>query len=154
MAHIKNRDVLIATVAAMLAAVVGAVGNALQVGLLFGNRSDPDDDNPAGGLLFALIAPIGATLVQLAISRAREYVADETASHLTRDPEALASALERLAALADVAPDAPAPATASLFIVNPLAGAPSWASWFSTHPPICQRIARLHALSLRLQHAA
>lgn len=81
-------------------------------------------------------------------------MADETASHLTRDQEALAAALERLTALAEVVPDAPAPATASLFIVNPLAAAPSWASWFSTHPPIRQRIARLRVLSLRLQHAA
>ena len=93
----------------------------------------------------ALVAPIAASLVQLAISRSREYVADATAARLTGDPEALATALERLAFAADRLPAQVEPATASLYIVNPLTGG-GLASMFSTHPPMEERIARLRAL--------
>ena len=92
-------------------------------------------------MLFALVAPIGAALVQMAISRSREYVADATAARLTGDPEALASALERLSGAAARIPYQGQPATASLYIVNPFAG--GLAALFSTHPPMETRIARL-----------
>ena len=124
-AHIQNRDVTIATVAAGLAAtVISGIANALQFSAFFGSSSDDDEGGVSllGGLLFALVAPIAASLVQLAISRSREYVADATAARLTGDPEALATALERLAFAADRLPAQVEPATASLYIVNPLTG--------------------------------
>ena len=146
-AHIRNRDVAIATVAAGLAAVISGIANALQFSAFFGGSSDDEEGGAGilGSLLFALVAPIAASLVQLAISRSREYVADATAARLTGDPEALATALERLAFAADRLPALVEPATASLYIVNPLTGG-SLASLFSTHPPMEERIARLRAL--------
>jgi heat shock protein HtpX len=141
-AHIRNRDVTIATIAAGLAAVISGIANAVQFSALLGGSSD--DDGPGstiGALLFAMVAPIGAMLVQMAISRSREYVADATAARLTGDPEALASALERLSRAAEHIPAEIQPATASLYIVNPLAGGLS--ALFSTHPPMETRIARL-----------
>jgi heat shock protein HtpX len=145
-AHIRNRDVTIATVAACLAAVISGIANVLQFSALFGvSRDDEDGGNPIGALLFALVAPIAATLVQLAISRSREFVADATAARLTGDPEALATALETLSRAADHVPGDVQPATASLYIVNPLAGG-GLAALFSTHPRMADRIARLRAL--------
>jgi heat shock protein HtpX len=141
-AHIRNRDVTIATVAAGLAAVISGIANAVQFSALFGGSSDEDGPGSTiGALLFAMVAPIGAMLVQMAISRSREYVADATAARLTGDPEALASALERLSRAAEHIPAQVQPATASLYIVNPLAGGLS--ALFSTHPPMEARIARL-----------
>jgi heat shock protein HtpX len=145
-AHIRNRDVTIATVAAGLAAVIGGVANFLQFSAFFGGGSnDEEGGSPIGGLLFAIVAPIAATLVQLAISRAREFVADATAAQLTNDPDALAGALERLSVAADRLPADVAPATASLYIVNPLSGG-GLAGLFSTHPPMAARVARLRAM--------
>ena len=155
-AHVANRDVLIATIAATIAAVVSGVANALQISALLGGSAQRQEDSemssPLTGLLFAMVAPIAASLVQLAISRSREYVADATAARLTRDPEALALALERLALLAatEHATPIPAPATASLFIVSPLAGVDGVAALFSTHPPVGERIRRLRRLMGRL----
>ena len=146
-AHIRNRDVTIATVAAGLAAVISGIANAVQFSAFFGGN---DEDGPAstiGALLFAMVAPIGAMIVQMAISRSREYVADATAARLTGDPEALASALERLSHAARHVPGDVQPATASLYIVNPLAG--GLASLFSTHPPMDARIARLRGVAGR-----
>jgi heat shock protein HtpX len=146
-AHIRNRDVTIATVAAGLAAVISGIANAVQFSAFFGGSSDDEEGGGSliGSLLFALVAPIGAMLVQMAISRSREYVADATAARLTGDPEALASALERLSRAAEHIPAQVQPATASLYIVNPLAG--GLASLFSTHPPMEARIARLRGVS-------
>ena len=155
LAHVQNRDILIATIAAMLAAVVSGIANVLQLSAFFGGASPSSDDeergSPIGSLAFALAAPIAASLVQLAISRSREYVADETAAALTRDPGSLASALERLhrAAATEGPPALPAPATASLFIVSPFAGATTLLALFSTHPPVERRIARLRRFSAR-----
>lgn len=148
-AHIRNRDVLIASVAATVAAAVTYIGNMLQWTAIFGGQQQ-DRGQQGAGLLAALVAPIGATLVQLAISRSREYVADETAARLTGEPEALASALARLSASADRLPGDVEPATASLFIVNPFAGA-EVATLFSTHPPMRERIRRLRSPRLRAQ---
>jgi heat shock protein HtpX len=149
LAHIRNRDITIATVAAGLAAVVSGIANAVQFSALFGGSQDREEGGSGlGGLVFALIAPIAASLVQLAISRSREYVADQTAARLTGDPEALASALERLSRAADRIPADVQPATASLYIVNPLAGG-GLMSLFSTHPPMAERIARLRGMVMR-----
>lgn len=146
LAHVKNRDVLLATIAAMFAAVVSGIANVLQFSAFFGGAQDADDDGPSpiSALAFALVAPMAATMVQLAISRSREYVADETAAQLTRDPDALASALGRLHDTAALgAHPVPVPATASLFIVSPFAGRSTLLTLFSTHPPVERRIARL-----------
>lgn len=152
-AHIKNRDVLIASVAATVAAAVSYIGSMLQWTAILGGGQQQDRGNQAGGLLAAIVAPIGATLVQLAISRSREYLADETAARLTGEPEALASALARLSASAERLPGDVAPATASLFIVNPFAGAEGLATLFSTHPPMRERIRRLQELGFSAQGA-
>jgi len=149
MSHVANRDVLIASVAAMLATVISTIASIIRWSAIFGGSSRDDErGSPIAALAFAIVAPFAGMLVQFAISRAREFVADETAARLTRDPESLASALERLAADAE-RPHmlAPSPATASLFIVNPLAGAAGLARLFSTHPPMEERVARLRALS-------
>jgi heat shock protein HtpX len=145
-AHIRNRDITIATVAAGLAAVVTGIANAVQFSAIFGGSQDREESGGGGGLLFALIAPIGASLVQLAISRSREFVADATAARITGDPEALASALARLSMAAERIPADVQPATASLYIVNPLAGE-GLLHLFSTHPPMRARIDRLRAMA-------
>lgn len=142
-AHIRNRDVLIASVAATIAAAIGYIGNMVQWTFFLGGGQQQERENQGTGLLAALVAPIAAMLVQFAISRSREYVADETAARLTGDPEALASALARLSAAAEVIPADAEPATASLFIVSPFAGAQGLATLFSTHPPMRERIRRL-----------
>jgi len=160
LAHIRNRDILVATVAATLAAAVTYAANALGWLMLLGGRS-ADDESPAGGLAMVLVAPLAALLVQMGVSRSREYLADETGARISGDPEGLAQALQRLASTAAHAPAALEPATASLFIVNPLAGGEGIARWFSTHPPMAQRVRRLLALagyavppSLRLRRVA
>ncbi len=143
-AHIRNRDVLIATVASMLAAAITSVANLLQFSAIFGSSDEEDAPSPMAAMAFALIAPIGAGLVQMAISRAREYEADSDAAAFTGDPLALASALQKLSSASQHVYEEPSPATASLFIVNPLHG--GIASWFSTHPPIEERIQLLVAM--------
>jgi len=152
--HVRNRDILIASVAAMIASVIAMIASVIKWGVIFGfGGSDRDEEGGAGGLLAALVlaivAPIAATIVQLAISRSREYGADATGAGLSGDPHALASALARLHRGNDrlrFHPVGDNPATASLFIVAPLTGA-EVASWFSTHPPIAERIRRLEAMA-------
>ncbi|HET8542482.1 MAG TPA: zinc metalloprotease HtpX [Anaeromyxobacter sp.] len=148
-AHVANRDILVASVAAGLATAISNLANALAFAGLFGGGQQEDDGHPAQGLLFMLLAPVGATLVQLGISRSREYLADETGARLSGDPLALASALEKLHASAHAVPArAEAPATASLFIVNPFgAVGAGLARLFSTHPPAEERIRRLRELA-------
>jgi heat shock protein HtpX len=148
--HIKNRDILVAGIAA----AVTYVAHAAHFAALFGFGGQ-DDDEEGGGilrtLLLILVAPIAATLIQLGISRSREYLADETGARLSGDPEALARALEKMHAVARQVPARVEPATASLFIVNPLAGGRrSLLSLFSTHPDIEERIARLRGMSSTL----
>jgi len=154
--HIKNRDILVSTVAATMAAAVSYVANAVQFAAIFGGgqQSDEEGGSPVGALAMAFIAPIAAMLVQLGISRSREYLADDTAARLTGDAEGLARALERLSRAAEVIPARPQPATASLFIVNPLAGAGALLNLFSTHPPMDRRIARLRAFASGRRMAA
>jgi len=151
LAHVRNRDILVASVAAGLATAVSHLANALAFSGLFGGGQQDDDHHPAQGLLFMLVAPIGATLVQLGISRSREFLADEVGARLTGDPLALASALDKLQRAAEVVPAEAAPATASLFIVNPFGAAVrGLARLFSTHPPAGERIERLRALAAEL----
>ncbi|MCC6850097.1 MAG: zinc metalloprotease HtpX [Deltaproteobacteria bacterium] len=151
LAHIKNRDILVSTVAACVTGVITYAAHA--VGFL-GMGSSQDDDgehaSPWSGLLMALVAPLAATLIQLGISRSREYLADETGAAISGDPLALAGALARLERAATVVPSMAAqPATASLFIVNPFAGGGRAARLFSTHPSTADRIARLEAIAGR-----
>lgn len=152
--HIKNRDILIATIAAGIATAVTYVAHAAQFAAMFGGGQSDDEEHssPVGTLFLAILAPIAATLIQLGISRSREYLADETAGRLTGDPMALAYALAKLQHGAERFPvGAEQSATASLFIVSPLAGGQSLARLFSTHPPIEDRIRKLEAMARRLQ---
>jgi heat shock protein HtpX len=147
LAHIKNRDILVATVAAVMAATIGYAAHVLSFAAFFGRSDDEEAGAGAGGLLAALVAPIAATLVQLGVSRSREYLADATGARIAQDPEGLASALERLDQTARLIPTEVAPATASLFIVNPLAGGEGLMRLFSTHPPMKERVSRLRAMT-------
>lgn len=147
LAHIKNRDILVATVASVVAAAISSVASMLQWGMLLGSNNDEEEGGGWGGLLMAFLAPIIAMLLQFAVSRSREYLADQTGAQISGDPEALASALARLERGAAYEPMAqPSPATASLFIVNPFAGAEGVTRLFSTHPATAERIRRLLAL--------
>jgi heat shock protein HtpX len=149
LAHVKHRDTLVMTVAATLAGAVSMLANLGQWALLFGGRSSDEGDeapHPAAGLLGVLVAPFAAMLVQAAISRSREFLADEGGARLTRDPRALASALTKLDAWSRRVPmGAGSPATAHLFIVNPFTGG-GLLRMFSTHPSTEARVTRLLAL--------
>jgi heat shock protein HtpX len=143
LAHIRNRDVLVASIAAMIAGAISALANLFQLSVLFGG--DDEDHGPLGwlGILATLIlAPIAALLLQLAVSRQREYLADATAARLLGGGQPLADALETLERGTQAAPMAVNPAFASLYIANPLPRA-GLAALFSTHPPISERVRRL-----------
>lgn len=145
--HVKNRDILVSTIAAAVAGAIAYIANMLQFTAIFGGSSDDDAPSPLAALALAIVAPIAATLVQLGISRSREFLADETGARLSGDPEALASALEKLEHAAHVVPPVTAaPSTASLFIVNPFAGVRGIVALFSTHPPMQERVRRLRAM--------
>jgi heat shock protein HtpX len=150
-AHIKNRDILLSTIAAAIATAVTYLAHVLSYSALFGGGGQDGGRGTGGsGILFALVAPVAAVLVQLGISRSREYHADETGARISGDPDALAMALERLARSAERIPSHTEPAMASLFIVNPFAGTEGLQSLFSTHPPVRLRIRRLRELSNRI----
>lgn len=146
LSHVKNRDILIGSIAATLAGVVMMLANMARWAAIFGGGRSSDEDSGGGtiGLLFtALLAPIAAMLIQMAISRSREYLADETGAKISHNPEALAGALEKLSLASQRLPMHEArPETAHMFIVNPLTGK-SLMNLFSTHPPIEERIRRL-----------
>jgi heat shock protein HtpX len=148
LAHIKNRDTLIMTIAATLAGAISMLANMAQWALLLGRSSDNDEGgNPLAGLAGILVAPIAGMLIQMAISRAREFVADEGGAQIGGDPMALASALRKIEGWSREVPmEAGTPATAHLFIVNPFAGS-GMLKLFSTHPPTEERVARLRALA-------
>jgi heat shock protein HtpX len=149
LAHIKNRDILLSSIAAAGASLVTWVAHALSFGAMFGGGHDDDGEegSAAGGLLVALVAPLAATLIQLGISRSREFHADETGASISGDPEALARALLKLERGAHEIPAHVQPATASLFIVNPFGAMETAASWFSTHPATRDRVERLMAMA-------
>jgi heat shock protein HtpX len=144
--HVANRDILISSVAATLAAAITYIA---QLALFFGGGNDDRDRNPFVGLIMLILAPIAAGLIQLAISRSREYQADQSGAVLSDDPLALASALRKLQAGTQALPLPQQPAlvsTSHLMIANPFRGQ-GMASLFSTHPPMEQRIARLEKLA-------
>jgi heat shock protein HtpX len=149
LAHIKNRDILVSSVAAAAASLITYIAHAVSFGALMGGSQSDDEEGGgmAGGLLLALVAPLAATLIQLGISRSREYLADETGARLCGEPEALARALMKLERGADLVPSHATPATASLFIVNPFGATQSVSQWFSTHPATQERVQRLLALA-------
>jgi heat shock protein HtpX len=147
--HVNNRDILISSVAATLAGAITMLASMGRWAMIFGGYGRGERDNRGGGGLSALfmliVAPIAATLIQLAVSRSREYQADATGAHFTGNPYALASALQKIDAYARRLPMQATPSTAHLFIIQPLLGvsAGTFANLFSTHPPIAKRIERL-----------
>ncbi|MCW5681485.1 MAG: zinc metalloprotease HtpX [Xanthobacteraceae bacterium] len=147
LAHVKNRDTLIMTITATIAGAISMVAN---FGMLFGgNRNNNSGFGVIGTLLMVILAPLGAMLVQMAISRTREYAADRMGSEISGNPMALASALNKIAGAAHVIPNDAAehnPATAHLFIINPLSGA-RMDNLFSTHPATENRIAQLQQIA-------
>jgi heat shock protein HtpX len=146
LAHVHNRDILTSSVAATLAGAITILARMGWWAGLFGGYGGRDRDREGGGIaaLFMLIlAPIAATLIQLAVSRSREYEADATGAHITGNPYALASALEKLESYSKRLPMQATPSTAHLFIVQPLLRGADFANLFSTHPPIAKRIERL-----------
>lgn len=150
LSHVQNRDILIGTIAAAIAGAISMIANIAQWGLIFGGYGGRRDDDRGGGLgtiLMIILAPIAALLIQMAISRSREYQADASGAKLCGNPRALASALRKLQMATVRAPMEANPATAHMFIVNPLR-AGSIRNWFSTHPPMDDRIARLESMIL------
>jgi heat shock protein HtpX len=147
LAHIKNRDILVGTIAATFAGAISYLAQMAQWAMIFGGRSSDDEEgsNPLSAILMMILAPIAAMLVQMAISRSREFLADETGAQMAGNPLSLANALRRLHAGAERIPMHATPATAHMFIVNPLSGG-GIAKLFSTHPPMEERIARLEAM--------
>ena len=145
--HVRNRDILISSVAATIAGAITIAARMFGWAAMFGGYGGRDDRNGNGGaigaILMMILAPIAALLIQMTISRQREYAADETGAHITGNPYALASALQKLDAYSRRVPMRASPTTAHLFIIQPLLGGMDFASLFSTHPPTAKRIERL-----------
>lgn len=151
LSHVKNRDILICTIVATIAGAITMLANMAQWTAMFGGSGRHDDDDSGGGgvvglIALAIVAPIAALLIQMAISRSREYAADKGGALMARNPAGLASALEKLHQAARVRPLDAGTSSAHLFIVNPLSGR-SFASLFSTHPPIEERVKRLRSMA-------
>jgi heat shock protein HtpX len=146
-AHIANRDILVMTIAAMIGAAISAIANILQFSMIFGGGDD-EDSNPlgiVGALVAIIVAPMAAMILQLAVSRQREYLADATAAQYLGEAKPLADALGTLQRGVEAVPMNVNPATEPLYIANPLSGR-GMSALFSTHPPMEERIRRLHAL--------
>jgi heat shock protein HtpX len=151
LSHVQNRDTLIMAIAATLAGAITYMAHMAQWAMIFGgSRRDSDEEGSGGGIfggiLMIVLAPLAATLIQLAVSRSREFQADASGARMAGQPWGLAKALEKLEMASKVAPMDATPATAHLFIVNPLSGG-GFATLFSTHPPIAERVARLRAMA-------
>jgi heat shock protein HtpX len=145
--HVRNRDILISSVAATIAGAITMLASMGRWAMIFGGFGGNDREERGGGggiaaLIMLILAPIAATLIQLAVSRSREYQADASGAHYTGNPYALASALQKLDAYSRRMPMQATPSTAHLFIIQPLLGI-SFGNLFSTHPPIAKRIERL-----------
>ncbi len=150
MSHVRHRDILISTIAATLAGAIMMLARMAQCAAFFGGGRRDDEEgggNPIGMLLLAILSPVAAMLIQMAISRSCEYLADQGGAQLSRKPWALADALEKLERGATALPMDANPSTAHMFIVNPLTGG-SFLSLFSTHPPTAERVARLRAMRI------
>lgn len=147
LAHIKHRDILIGTIAATAAGAISMMAHMAQWALIFGGGrgSDGRGGNPIGALAMIILAPIAAMLIQMAISRSREFLADEGGAQMAGNPLSLANALRKLDAKSKQIPLEANPATAHMFIVSPLRGG-GFASLFSTHPPMEERVSRLEAM--------
>jgi heat shock protein HtpX len=151
LAHVKNRDTLISSIAATIAGAISMLANMIQWAAIFGSSRDDEEGGGSaiGGIALAIIAPIAAMLIQMAVSRSREYLADETGASICGAPLSLANALRKLQMGTSMVPMSEAsPSSAHLFIVNPLTGG-GLMSLFSTHPPMEERVARLEALAGR-----
>jgi len=142
LAHVKNRDILVSAIAATLAGAIMLVADMARWASIFGGRDSEEGGNPLALLVAAIVAPLAALVIQMAISRSREYQADATGARLLGSGAGLASALEKLSAASRVLPVEAVPAASHVLIVNPLSGKGLF-SMFSTHPPIEERIARL-----------
>jgi len=150
LAHVKNRDILVGSIAATMAGAIMILANMARFAAFFGGSRDSEESGNSGGiiglLVMTIVAPIAAMLIQMAISRSREYLADASGAQFSGNPLGLAGALEKLEVASKRIPmEDPKPATAHMFIVNPLAGR-SLLNLFSTHPPIEERIARLRSM--------
>jgi len=158
LSHVKNRDILISTIAAAIAGIISSLGHMIQWGAMFGGLSRRDDDRGGGAiemLAWAILAPIMALVIQLAVSRSREYGADASGAALLGDPDPLADALMKLERGNEEIPyQYGGPATAHLFIVNPFSGAGgAIMNLLSTHPPIEERVRRLRELKRGMRYA-
>lgn len=148
LAHVKHRDILVGTVAATIAGAISMLANMAQWAMIFGGgrgSNDREGGNPIAGLVMMIVAPIAAMMIQMAISRSREYAADEGGAQISGNPLSLANALRKLEVKTEQIPMDANPATAHMFIVSPLHGG-GFATLFSTHPPLEERIARLEAM--------
>jgi heat shock protein HtpX len=145
--HVRNRDILISSIAATLAGAITYLAHIARWGMIFGGMRGSDRDDRGGGGIAAVamifLAPFAAMLIQLAVSRSREYGADDTGAHWTGNPYALASALAKIEAYSKQRPLVASPSTAHLFIIAPFLGSGSLGNLFSTHPPTAKRIERL-----------
>ncbi len=145
--HVRNRDILISSIAATLAGAITWLAHIAQWGMIFGGYGGRDRESRGGGgiaaLLMIFLAPLAAMLIQLAVSRSREYGADDTGAHWTGNPYALASALAKIESYSRRQPLIATPSTAHLFIIQPFLGGMSFGNLFSTHPPTAKRIERL-----------
>ena len=149
LAHVKHRDILIGTIAATMAGAISMIANMAQWAMIFGGGRSSDDregGSPIGGLVMMIVAPFAAMLIQMAISRSREFMADEGGAQMAGNPMSLANALRKLETRAHQIPMDASPSTAHMFIVNPLSGG-GIMKLFSTHPPMEERIARLEAMA-------
>ena len=148
LAHVRNRDILVSSIAAVIAAAIAAIANVLQLSFLFGDDEDAGPLGWLGTLAAIIVAPIAATLLQLGVSRQREFLADTTAARLLGEGDTLADALETLERRTAARPLAVNPAIASLYIANPLSRH-GMSTLFSTHPPIGERVRRLRSYDAR-----